>query len=562
VDFKEKQIGSEEQRVVLCTLAESIATPGCRILEIGSWCGDSSVVLGKIAKQNNGHLFCIDWWKGSEGTYQEEIADKGDVFAFFWDQICREGLEDVVVPIRGRSDVSSKILKENIFDMIFIDGDHRYENTLKDIQQYSPLVKDKGILCGHDCEGYISDYDIDFLQSGKSVDDHESVHCGVVLSVGSTFKQYSLNYSIWSVRANSKNDGWEPTNLVFPGLNNKKQLLPPPIGISKNYGIFRFGKQVYAIPRSLNNFDITKGEVYSHPEVIAAKTLQEIEGLINEKMTCAGIPELLESYNGYNFLKYKDRIYAISQSLGDLDLTCVEESQLKEYQKRGEFIIGDDIEGIKENIDQQLWKGLYEFVEEYKGFNIVLYNGKYCAVSQSLGGIDISQETEKNLKKYQKNNDFTVGASLHEVKTLIERLLHVTLQGRAKEMEEEINALRGISISFASLPIFLNSYKSYNFVQYKDRIYALSQALGQIDLAREDEQNMRRYQENNTCITAESLYEAKFLVNRFLYQGELETVSKELETVSKELETVSKELEVIKSTRFFRAIHWIKGKME
>jgi hypothetical protein len=122
-------------------------------------------------------------------------------------------------------------------------------------------------------------------------------------------------------------------------------------------------------------------------------------------------------------------------------------------------------------------------------------------------------------------------------------------------MEEEINALRGISISFASLPIFLNSYKSYNFVQYKDRIYALSQALGQIDLAREDEQNMRRYQENNTCITAESLYEAKFLVNRFLYQGELETVSKELETVSKELE-------VIKSTRFFRAIHWIKGKME
>ena len=70
-----------------------------------------------------------------------------------------------------------------------------------------------GILCGHDCEGRISDYDMDFLQAGKDLDYYETVHCGVVLAVGSIFQKYSINYSMWSVRAKGQNE-WEPTNLI------------------------------------------------------------------------------------------------------------------------------------------------------------------------------------------------------------------------------------------------------------------------------------------------------------------------------------------------------------
>jgi len=241
LDIIPKQISLEE-RIVLLTLAESVVRSDCKFLEVGSWCGDSTIVLGKVAKQKGGHLFCVDWWKGNVGTDLNEIASRTDVFSYFWDRVCREGLEDVVIPIRGKSDVVSEILKENEFDIVFIDADHRYECILKDIQKYGPLVRgDGGILCGHDCDGRISDFDKSFLELGKNVDCYESTHCGVILAVGSTFEEYSINYRIWSVRAVDKGKKWVPANLVSLGIKDKRRLHPPPVGYYKNDDIFHNG---------------------------------------------------------------------------------------------------------------------------------------------------------------------------------------------------------------------------------------------------------------------------------------------------------------------------------
>ena len=35
-------------------------------------------------------------------------------------------------------------------DLVFIDGDHRYEPCKQDIKRYRPLVRKGGILAGHD----------------------------------------------------------------------------------------------------------------------------------------------------------------------------------------------------------------------------------------------------------------------------------------------------------------------------------------------------------------------------------------------------------------------------
>jgi Methyltransferase domain len=290
MDIKQEQIPTREEKIVLETLALSVARQGCKFLEIGSWCGDSTIILGKVARQYGGHLFCVDWWKGNVGTELLEIASKEDVFSFFWKRICSDGLEDVVIPIRGRSDVAAEILKERTFDLIFIDGDHRYEYVLGDIRRYAPLVRGNGILCGHDCEGRIPDYDADFLDLGKDVDYYETVHCGVVLAVGSLFGNYSIHHGIWSVRSRKQKAAWAPTNVTFPKIQDRRQTLPPPIAYTEDYQIQRYGKMVYAIPHCLSHVDIRDEEARQCREIVAAKTLPELENLIAATIASTGSP--------------------------------------------------------------------------------------------------------------------------------------------------------------------------------------------------------------------------------------------------------------------------------
>ncbi len=42
------------------------------------------------------------------------------------------------------------LCKGKQFDMVFIDGDHKYEEVIKDIESWYLLVRNGGILCGHD----------------------------------------------------------------------------------------------------------------------------------------------------------------------------------------------------------------------------------------------------------------------------------------------------------------------------------------------------------------------------------------------------------------------------
>ncbi len=422
-NIKQQQIQSEEQKTILCTLAESVSRPGCHFLEVGSWCGDSTVLIGRIAKNDNGKLFCVDWWKGNPGTDLFGIAAKEDIFSFFWDRICREGLDEVVVPIRTRSDVAAQILKNDLFDLIFLDGDHGYDGALTDIRNYAPLVRRGGILCGHDCEGRISDYEKGFLETGKNMDYYETVHCGVVLAVGTIFNDSSINHNIWSVRACVQGNDWEPTNLVFPGIEDRRQgPPPPPIGFTKNYELLRYGRLVYAFPRSLGHFDITNEENRKHPEIIVSETMPGIEKLIGEKVFSA--PVLLESYKRYNLVQHDNLIYALSQDLGQMDLIRIDECELSEYRQSGKCAIGGSLDEAKDLVDQLVSEDLIELVEEgHKGFNIVLYRGKYYAISQSLGPVDFTRLEEQKLREYQENGKCFIGNSLYEAKHLVDQML-------------------------------------------------------------------------------------------------------------------------------------------
>ena len=420
MDIKERQIGSEEQEVILRTFAEASSRPGCQFLEIGSWCGDSTLILGKVAQANRGHLFCIDWWKGNKGTELEKIASQTDIFSFFWKRICDQRLQDVVIPIRARSDVALKILKSQSFDLIYLDGDHRYGSILKDIQRCKSLVRENGIMCGDDCEGRMADFDPIFLDKGKHRDFYQSAHCGVILAVGKSFREFSIDYSIWSVRASRTGRSphkWQPTHFSFPGLLKRRQLPPSPIGLTSNHILYQYEDKVYATPRGVENFDITDKQQRSHPELVVADSTQAMEELIHEKIYSIGIPHLVEPYRGHNIVEYGGLIYAVSQAVGPLDLS------LEEERKRPEVMTASSRSELEKKIDAVC--DLLDppiLLESYKEYNLVRYGQRIYALSQFLGPLDLRQEAVRDLLTtyYQKKGTCFIGNSVEEIKSFIE----------------------------------------------------------------------------------------------------------------------------------------------
>lgn len=428
-----KQI-TDEQKIVLQTLAESVGKPSLNFLEVGSWLGESTLVLAEIAKRHFGKLYCVDWWKGNVGTELESIASKEDIFALFWQRIRQEGFEDVVVPIRSSSDVAAEVLKDQAFDFIFIDGDHRYEQTVRDVRNYASLVKsDGGILCGHDCEGYISDFDESFLIQGKDIDCHETVHCGVVLAVGSTFKDYSINHNIWSVASESKSRTWQPTGFEFPNLGNKKQSPPPLLGTSDRFKVFRYGKRVFAIPQDIVDFDITREDLPIPPTVVTGNTLDELEESISERIWVSKeSPILLSSHRKFNLVEYKEKVYALHESIGPIDLTLIPEQEIKELVKSGKCFREKSLNDLKEKIDSSI-PILVE--ENYRKFNIVFYRGKYIAVAQELG--KIKDWPSFDLKKYQDASKCFVGESHIEVLRSVDQMSLQTLEEEIKKAKAD-----------------------------------------------------------------------------------------------------------------------------
>ena len=66
----------------------------------------------------------------------------------------------------GDSVKVAKKFKNNTFDFIYIDGDHKYKSVMADLLAWYPKMKDKGVFCGHDFwYGDVSRAVLDFAET-------------------------------------------------------------------------------------------------------------------------------------------------------------------------------------------------------------------------------------------------------------------------------------------------------------------------------------------------------------------------------------------------------------
>jgi MMP 1-O-methyltransferase len=128
-------------------------------LEIGSYCGKSSVYLGLACKENSTVLFSIDHHTGSEEQqpgqeyFDPDLFDsetgKVDTLKHFRKTISDFGLDDVVIPLVGGSATIGGVWQTPL-SLIFIDGSHAYESVLSDYNIWAKNVIPEGYLLFHD----------------------------------------------------------------------------------------------------------------------------------------------------------------------------------------------------------------------------------------------------------------------------------------------------------------------------------------------------------------------------------------------------------------------------
>jgi predicted O-methyltransferase YrrM len=128
-------------------------------LEIGSYCGKSSVYLGSAVKENDQKLYSIDHHKGSEEQQPgEEYFDSDlinaegngiDTLPFFLETIEKSKLDKFVIPIVSSSEEAYQDFTLN-FDMVFIDGGHSEKAAQKDYELWSKRITKGGLLAIHD----------------------------------------------------------------------------------------------------------------------------------------------------------------------------------------------------------------------------------------------------------------------------------------------------------------------------------------------------------------------------------------------------------------------------
>lgn len=135
----------------LSTLVSGM-TKGATFVEVGSWKGHSASIIGRVAKESGGHLYCVDHWKGNEGTWNLEEVKEKDIYEIFEYNLRALGLWDIITPMKMDSIEASKKFADSSIDVLFLDCDHRYAQFKADLDAWLPKVKTGGIFCGHDCE--------------------------------------------------------------------------------------------------------------------------------------------------------------------------------------------------------------------------------------------------------------------------------------------------------------------------------------------------------------------------------------------------------------------------
>lgn len=115
---------------------------GTRVLEIGSYCGRSTVCMARTARE----VVSVDQHvKGTAQTLRENLD--------------RYSAANVTTYNQSSAEWFAEHGGTKQFDMVFIDGDHRYQAVLDDATIAAVVLRPEGVVAFHDYRTFSGEHD-------------------------------------------------------------------------------------------------------------------------------------------------------------------------------------------------------------------------------------------------------------------------------------------------------------------------------------------------------------------------------------------------------------------
>lgn len=119
------------------------------MIELGSFLGCSTRAFASAGVRP---ILAVDTWENgydpNDGASEEFNME--DVYAEFMRRCVWNISTGRIIPIKANSYVMTKLLAKESVSMVYIDAKHTYEGVLSDLTNLYPLVRNGGIVAGHD----------------------------------------------------------------------------------------------------------------------------------------------------------------------------------------------------------------------------------------------------------------------------------------------------------------------------------------------------------------------------------------------------------------------------
>lgn len=397
-----------------------------RVLEIGSWAGASAITFGTVIHElgmSDGEIVCVDPWEeyfvdeDSSLHYRSMNAATvtGEIQNLFHHNVKACGLERMIHVRKAYSREALPEMENHSFDLVYIDGSHKKDEVLYDLQQAKRLVKSGGLICGDDLELLKSEIDpnahqvalekdLDFVADPRS---GIKYHPGVTEAIAAIFNDVWQKYGFWCVERSGEQwsaPAFQAGHLEIP--MHLQHAVEIPYGVFNGYECFQLGDGFVAYPID---------DTHWFQNRIVESSIEELVLLLDaiQRIDKQSAPRIIESRHGFNIVSYSGKSWVLDQSVGEVDFR--DEEQLRRLAASGQLLEAGTMGEAKAVVDNKFMEDLVarmesdqaslaqrlalitpepgsepRVLEEYQGYNLVAHEGRVWAVAMAAGPVDLT----------------------------------------------------------------------------------------------------------------------------------------------------------------------------